>query len=142
MGTRTTGSPRCSAARSLRALLAGARCDAHSLVNSERSGETDVAFADVAHVADLVAELEGPLDAAAEGEAGELLRVDTAGGQHPRVDHAAATPLDPARAGAVLGEPDVELRRRRGEREVGRPPAGDRVGAEQRAGQVGERAAQ
>ena len=62
--------------------------------------------------------------------------------EHPRVDHPAAAPLDPARAVAVLGEPDVELRRRLGEREVRRPPAGDRVGAEQRAGQVVEGAAQ
>src|SRR3954468_17534348 len=114
--------------------------DGRSLLYPECLREPDVALDDVAHVADAGAELQGPLDAHAEGEARELLRVDAAGDQHPRVDHPAATPLDPARAVAVLGEPDVELRRRLGEREVGGPPAGDRLGAEQLPGQVVQRA--
>src|SRR3954453_5563288 len=82
-----------------------------SLRDSESCSEADVALDDVAHVADAGAELQGALDAETEGEPGVLLRVDAAGGQHPRVDHPAAAPLDPARPVAVLGEPDVELRR-------------------------------
>ena len=89
-----------------------------------RPCEPDVALDDVAHVADAGAELQGALDAHAEREAGVLLRVDAAGDQHPRVDHPAAAPLDPARAVAVLGEPDVELRRRLGEREVATAASG------------------
>src|SRR5919205_3159140 len=137
---------RCSAARSLRSplvprrrgasppapLLARSslrcslavgslRCGARSLVDSERRGEPDVALGEVPHVADGGAELQGPLDAHAEREAGVLLRVDAAGDQHPRVDHPAAAPLHPARAVAVLGEPHVELRRGLGEREVRGP---------------------
>src|SRR3954453_17044374 len=113
-----------------------------SLLHSKSHGEPDVALDDVAHVADAGAELQGAFDAHAEREAGILLGIDAGGDEHPRVDHPAATPLDPARTVAVLGEPDVELGRRLGEREVGRPPAGDRVGAEQRPGQVVEGAAQ
>src|SRR3954468_4358139 len=141
MGT-LTASPRCSAARSLRSSLAGARRDAHSLLHPECAREPDVALDDVAHVADPRAELQRPLDPHAEGESGVLLRIDAAGDEHPRVDHAAASPLHPARPVAVLREPDVELRRRLGEREVRGPPAGDRLGAEQQAGQVVQRAAQ
>src|SRR3954462_1027139 len=136
-----TQSPRCSAARSLRSSLVP-RCDARSLLHSERRGEPDVALDDVAHVADAGAELQGALDAHAEREAGVFLRVDAAGGQHPRVDHPAAAPLDPLRTVAVLGEPHVELRGRLGEREEVRPPPGAGVGAEQRAGEVVQRAAQ
>src|SRR3712207_116306 len=129
---------------SLRCSLAvgSRRCGARSLLDSERRSETDVALGEVPHVADGGAELQGPLDAHAEREAGVLLRVDAAGDQHPWVDHPAAAPLDPAGAVAVLGEPHVELRRRLGEGEVRRPPAGDRAGAEQRAGEVVEGAAQ
>src|SRR4051812_27365014 len=76
-------------------------CDGWSLVNPECSCEPDVALDDVAHVADAGAELQRPLDAHAEGEARVLLRVDAAGDQHPRVDHAAAAPLHPARTVAV-----------------------------------------
>src|SRR3954470_23095826 len=76
-----------------------------SLVDSKCLREPDVALDDVSNVADAGAELEGALDAHAEREPGEFLRVDAAGGQHPRVDHPAAAPLDPARAVAVLGEP-------------------------------------
>src|SRR3954453_22307672 len=116
--------------------------DGWSLLDPERSGETDVALDDVAHVAHAGAELQRTLDAHAEREPGELLRIHAAGGQHPGVDHAAATPLDPARSVAVLGKPDVELGRGLGEGEIGRPPPGDGVGPEQRAGQVVERPAQ
>src|SRR4051795_7353888 len=116
--------------------------DGWSLLYPERSCEPNIALDDVAHVADPRAELQRPLDAQAEGEAGVLLRIDAAGDQHPRIDHPAATPLDPARPVAMLGEPDVELRRGLGEGEVGGAPAGDRVGAEQQPGQVVEGAAQ
>ncbi len=112
------------------------------LTHPERPGEPGVALDHVVHVADPVAEHQGALDAHAEREAGVDLRVDAAGAQHPRVDHAAAAPLDPARAVAVLGEPHVELGRRLGEREVVRPPAGPRLGAEHGPGEVVQRAAQ
>src|SRR4051794_8094936 len=65
--------------------------DGRSLVNPESLREPDVALDDVAHVAHARAELQGPLDAQAEGEAGVLLRVDAGGDQHPRVHHPAAT---------------------------------------------------
>ena len=45
---------------------------------------------------DVVPGHQRPLDAHAEREAAVALRVDAAGDQHPRVDHAAAAPLDPA----------------------------------------------
>ena len=71
---------------------------AWSDLRSEGGGEADVALEQVAQVLDAVAEHQGPVDAHAEGEAGVALGVDAAGGQHPRVDHAAAAPLDPALA--------------------------------------------
>src|SRR5215213_6673013 len=116
--------------------------DGWSLFHPECRGETDVALDDVAYVADARPELQGAFDAHAEREAGVLVGVDAARDEHPGVDHPAATPLDPARAVAMLGEPDVVLGRRLGEREVRRPPAGARVGAEQRPGQLVQRAAQ
>src|SRR4051794_17380671 len=116
--------------------------DGWSLFDSERFRETDVALCDVVHVRHRGPELQRPLDAHAEGEAGVLVRVDAARPQHARVDHPAAAPLDPLRAVAVLREPDVELPRRLGEREVVRPPPGQRVRAEQLARQVVQRAAQ
>src|SRR3954454_15305208 len=61
--------------------------DGRSLLDPECSCEPHVALDDVPHVADARAELQGAFDAHAEGEAGELLRVDAAGDQHPRVDH-------------------------------------------------------
>src|SRR4051794_32330969 len=70
--------------------------DGRSLLYPECSCEADVALDDVAHVADAGAELQRALDAHAEREAGELLRVDAARGQHAGVDHPAAAPLDPA----------------------------------------------
>ena len=66
----------------------------------EGGGEPDVALDDVAHVRDVVAEHQRPLDAHAEREPAVALGVDAAGGQHARVDHAAAAPLDPALAAA------------------------------------------
>src|SRR3954452_45662 len=47
--------------------------DGRSLLYSEGRGEPHVALDDVAHVADAGAELQGALDAHAEGEPGELL---------------------------------------------------------------------
>ena len=49
-----------------------------------------------------------------EGEAGVAVGVDAAGDQHPRVDHAAAAPLDPAlgRAGAARRGPGCRPSRR------------------------------
>src|SRR3954454_9491763 len=67
---------------------------------SECRGEADVALEELAQVLDAVAEHQRAVDAHAEGEAGVALGVDAAGGQHPRVDDAAAAPLDPALAAA------------------------------------------
>src|SRR6266536_2623308 len=79
-----------------------------SALHSESAGEPRVTFDHVPHVADPVAELERALDAHAEREARVFLRVDPTGAQHPRVDHAAAAPLDPLRAVPVPLEPHIE----------------------------------
>src|SRR4029453_13717721 len=100
--------PRPTFPRECRRTRPASRWGPALLLHSECLREPDVALDDVAHVADAGAELQGAPDAEAEGEAGVLLRVDAAGDEDPRVDHPAATPLDPARAVAVLGEPDVE----------------------------------
>src|SRR5919112_422290 len=63
--------------------------------HAERTGEPDIALDHLAHVADAVAEHQRPLHTHAEREAGVALRVDAAGNEHPRVDHAAAAPLHP-----------------------------------------------
>src|SRR4051812_1434146 len=67
-----------------------------SQVGPEHRGEADVALEQRAQVLDAVAEHESPVDAHAEGEAGELLGVDATGVQDPWVDDPAAAPLDPA----------------------------------------------
>ena len=81
------------------------------------------------------------VDAEAEGEALPLLGVDAAVGEHVGVHHPAAAQLE---EGAV-GEDDVELGGRLGEREVRGPQAGGEVAAEvglgeglDGAGEVGE----
>ena len=97
-----------------------------------------------------MAEHQGAVDAHAEGEAGVALVVDAARGEHARVDHAAATPLDPALAlagaavlhGRALAAADeaaqVDLGAGLGEREVRRPEAGVHALAEHRRGEVVE----
>src|SRR4029079_16912861 len=85
--------------------------------NTEGAAEPDVALDHVTHVGQAVAELQGALQAHTEREAGVDVGVDPAGAQHVRVDHAAAAPLDPARAAPLLREPDVDLGRRLGEGE-------------------------
>ena len=104
------------------------------------AAEPHVALDHVAHVGDAVAELQGALDAHAEREAGVDVGVDAAGAQHVRVDHAAAAPLDPARAALLLREPHVHLGGRLGEGEVRRAQPGARLGAEHGAGERVERA--
>src|SRR4051812_44391929 len=125
-------------------------------LHAEREGEPLVALVHVADVGDAVPEHQRPLDAHAEREAAVALGVDAAGAQHRGVDHAAATPLDPAlrRADAAglatwLGRPapalealKIELCRRLGEGEVRRPDPRAHVGAEHRRGEVVERTAQ
>ncbi len=99
-----------------------------------------------------MAEHQHPLDAEPEGEAAVLLRVDAAGGEHPRVDHAAAAQLDPALAGAGATGPvgvadglaladvaeHVHLGARLGEGEEVRPQPGLHALAEQRLDHVVE----
>src|SRR5882757_3819645 len=98
-----------------------------SAVHAECAGEPHVTLGQVAHVRQPVAELQGAFQAHAEREAGVPLSVHPAGPEHVRVDHAAATPLHPARAALLLREPDVHLGGRLGEREVGRPQPGRRA---------------
>src|SRR5690349_12761305 len=75
--------------------------------DAEGAAEPDVALDHVAHVGEAVAELQGALEAHAEREARVDVRVDPGRPQHVRVDHAAATPLDPAGPALLLGEPHV-----------------------------------
>src|SRR4051794_37560549 len=58
-----------------------------SLTHPESRGEADVALHHVVHVADSVAEHQGALDPHPEGEPGVHVRVNSAGPQHPGVDH-------------------------------------------------------
>ena len=118
--------------------------------SSERGGEADVALEHVAHVGDAVAEHQGAVDAHAEREAGVAVVVDAARGEHARVDHAAAAPLDPALAlagaavvdGGVQAAADeaaqVDLGGGLGEGEVRRTEAGADPLAEHRRGEVVE----
>src|SRR5262245_63986016 len=97
-----------------------------------------------------MAEHQGAVEPHAEGEAAILLRVDAARHQDPWVDHAAATPLDPALAltgsagghGLGVAVADVaayvDLGARLREREVRRPEPGRRVGVEDRPGEMVE----
>src|SRR3954462_5287641 len=96
----------------------------------ERQREADVTFDHVAHVGNAVAELQGPLQPHAEREAGVDVGVNAAGAQHIRVDHAASSPLHPARAALLVGEPDVDLGGRLGEREEVRAEPGTALRAE------------
>src|SRR5207237_5194571 len=87
----------------------------HLAVDAKWFGEPHIALDHVAHVRDAVAELQGPLQAHAEGEARVDLRVDAAGAQDVRVNHAAAAPLNPAGPALLRREPHVHLRRWLGE---------------------------
>ena len=72
-------------------------------VSSELREEADVVLEEGAHVWDGVTHLRQPVDAEPEREAGPDVGVDAHGGEDGRIDHAAATELDPARlrAGAA-----------------------------------------
>ena len=48
------------------------------------------------HVLDAIFHHHQPVDAAAKGKAGVLIRIDVGSFQHIRVDHAAAQEFDPA----------------------------------------------
>ena len=110
----------------------------HRATPTQGAAEPDVAFDHVAHVLGVVAEHQGAVDPHPEREAGVDVGVDPAGLQHPRVDHPAAAPLDPALALAgpagSVGVADrvavadealqVHLGRRLGEREVVGPHPG------------------
>ena len=84
------------------------------------------------------AEHETALDPHAEREPGVHLGIDARGLQHVRVHHAAAAPLDPARAALEGGVPEVELGARLGEREEARAQAHLRLVAEDRLHEVVE----
>src|SRR5687768_7990527 len=86
-GVGISSKPRCSTSQ-----LTGMRTG--SGLRSEWLGEADIALDHVAHVGQAVAELQRPLEAHAEREAGVDVRVDAAGAQDVGVDHAAAAPLD------------------------------------------------
>src|SRR6478752_10365904 len=118
---------------------------------SECRGEADVALEELAQVLDPLAEHQRAVDAHAEGEAGVALGVDPTGSQHPRVDDAAAAPLDPALAaagaagravqhtGTPADEADqVDLGARLGEGEVRRAEARADALAEHRRREVVE----
>src|SRR5450631_88218 len=84
--------------------MTGTAANSRNLDNATRTSalrtkgecEPHIAFDDVAHVATAVSRQQRAFDAHAEGEAGVPLRVDATGDQHPRVDHAAPAPFDPA----------------------------------------------
>src|SRR4051794_32893148 len=103
-------------------------------LHAEGAAEPHVALDHLAHVGQAVAELQSALQAHAEREARVHLDVDAAGPQDVRVDHAAATPLDPARAALLLREPHVHLGGRLGEGEERRAQAGAGGLAEHGAG--------
>ena len=74
-----------------------------------------------------MAHLSAPIDPESECESRPLLRIDTYGLEHRRVDHSATAELDPSGLGACAATVaqadsagDLELRRRFGEREVRR----------------------
>src|SRR6266702_6810120 len=114
--------------------------------------EAQVVLEEEAQVVDAVAEHRHPLDAEAEREAGDF------GGhpavvEHLRVDHARPEDLQPAgllaRPAALAVFParpaaerarDVDLRAGLDEREVARPEARLRAGAEEGAREGGQRA--
>src|SRR5689334_17816098 len=103
--------------------------------DAEGAAEPHVAFDHVAHVGQPVAELQRAFQPHAEREAGVHRCVDAARAQDVRVDHAAAAPLDPARAALLLGEPHIDLRRRLGEGEERGAQAGARRLTEHGAGE-------
>src|ERR1700694_2889810 len=105
----------------------------------ERQREADVALDHVTHVGNAVAELQGSLQSHAERETGVDARVNAAGAQHIRIDHAAAAPLHPAGSALLVCEPDVDLGGRLGEREEVRAQPGAALRAELRAGGCVER---
>ena len=94
------------------------------------------------HVGNAVAQHQRALDTHAEREARIDLGINTVRAQHVRVDHAAAAPLDPARAALLLGEPQVHLGAGLGEREVRGTQTSLRLGAEHGLGEVVENALQ
>src|ERR1051325_17372 len=89
----------------------------------------DIAVEEGAEVVHAVFEHRQPIDPAAERETLPLIRVKTAIGDHPWVDHSAAQHFHPAflpadHAPALLDRPaDVDLGRGFGEREVAGPHA-------------------
>src|SRR4051812_11131350 len=125
-------------------------------LHAERGGEPLVALVEVTDVGHAVPEHQRPLEPHPEREPAVPLGIDTARDEHRRVDHAAATPLDPAfgradatgpatwlgRRAAALEALQVELGGRLGEGEVRRPQPGPHPLAEHRSGEVVERAAQ
>src|SRR4051794_36484203 len=163
--TCSTSNPartRAVAISSAEASRPGSRARSHetgtrtSGLHAEREGEPLVALVEVADVGDAVPEHHGSLDAHAEGEPAVALGVHATGAQHRGVDHAAATPLDPAlgRADAArlaarlrgrataLKALQVELGGRLGEGEVRRPQPGPHALAEHGRREVVEGAAQ
>ena len=111
-------------------------------LNTERLREAHVALNHVAHIRQAIAELQRALNAHTEGEALVLIRINANRAQNVRVDHAAATPLDPAGTTLLVREPHVHLSGRFREREVVGANTRLRLRAEQHLGQVIQRAAQ
>src|SRR5699024_1917460 len=107
-----------------------------SSLHSETGREAHIAFDHVVHIVDSLAQHQGALDAHAEREALVDLGVDAGGAQHIGVDHAAAAPFDPAGAADLVGEHEVHLRARFGEREEARAQAGLRLGPEHLTGEA------
>ena len=81
--------------------------------------EPHVVPVELADVVDAVAAHADPLDAQAEGEAGDLLGIVADGREHVRIDHAGAAHLDPA-----VVPLHVDLDARLGEREERRAGSG------------------
>src|SRR5882757_7166236 len=79
-------------------------------LHPERPAEPHVPVIGVTDLVDAVREHQRPLDAQAEGEPAVAVRVDAAGHQDARVDHAAAGDLDPALAAADTARVGTRLR--------------------------------
>src|SRR5215210_7002492 len=123
--------------------------DAAPAPSAELFEEAHVVLEEEADVVQFVHQPAHAVDAEAEGEARELLGVNADRAQDVRVHHAGAAQLDPAGAlaesaarAAALEAGVVGLHARLGEREVGGAEARPRLGAEEAADELGERALQ
>ena len=102
--------------------------------------KAQVILEEQAQIIDAVTQHREALAAHAEREAGVAFRIDVAGAQHVRMDHAAAEHLEP-RARAILAIPaDIDFGAGLDEREIARPETHLEIALEERTHESGERA--